>query len=418
MTVRIETTDLFKIYGSRPQEALALAARGKTARQVLDETQQILAVSNVSFQVMEGEIFTIMGLSGSGKSTLVRCLNRLIEPTAGSIRIDGQELLTQSVAGLRSTRRQKIAMVFQNFALLPHMTVLENTEFGLKLRGESSTERRAKSLKALEQVGLADWGNRYPDNLSGGMKQRVGLARALANDPDILLMDEPFSALDPLIRADLQNELLRLQREIRKTIVFITHDFHEAVRLSDRVAIMRDGAFVQVGTPEEIVINPSDHYVANFARDMDRSRLMTAREVARSTVPALSAAISASEALAQMEHAGKSCTIAVDHNNRPQFYLLRSDLEAAGSLEGRSAYEFRRSEAIRTAACGSVLIDLFPSFKHHLPFAVIDDAGAVIGTMDANDVLVHLGQVTAGRPASQTETTKTNKPLLHVQKAN
>lgn len=416
MTVKLETTDLFKIYGARPQEALALAARGTTARQVLEETQQVLAVSNVSFQVMEGEIFTIMGLSGSGKSTLVRCLNRLIEPTAGSIRIDGEELLTQSAAELRATRRQKIAMVFQNFALLPHMTVLENTEFGLKLRGESPAQRREKSLKALEQVGLSDWGNRYPDNLSGGMKQRVGLARALANDPEILLMDEPFSALDPLIRADLQNELLRLQREIRKTIVFITHDFHEAVRLSDRVAIMRDGAFVQVGTPEEIVLNPADDYVANFARDMDRSRLMTASEVARSTVPALPANISASEALTQMAESGKSCAIAVDRNNRPQFYLLRSDLEAAGSLAGRSAQEFRSAEAIRTAACGSVLIDLFPSFTHRLPFAVIDDAGTVIGTMDANDVLVHLGQVE--RPAVRIGTTKSDEPHLHLQKAN
>jgi glycine betaine/proline transport system ATP-binding protein len=232
-----------------------------------------------------------MGLSGSGKSTLVRCLNRLHDPTVGSIEIDGEDILKASEQRLRELRLGKITMVFQHFALLPHRTVAENVEYGLKMRGMGKAERREKALKTLENVGLAGWGARYPHNLSGGMQQRVGLARALALDPEILLMDEPFSALDPLIRRDMQGELIELQRRYRTTIIFITHDLNEALTLGDHVAVMKDGRLAQVGKPAEIVLNPADDYVSAFTRDIDRGRVLPVRTAIRH--PADPAALSA-----------------------------------------------------------------------------------------------------------------------------
>ena len=235
----------------------------------------------MSFDVPEGSFFVVMGLSGSGKSTLIRCLNRLIEPTAGQVLIDGEDVTSLDDEALRALRRNKIGMVFQHFALLPHKTVRHNIEFGLKIRGVASEERRAAAAEALDVVGLARWGDYKPGALSGGMKQRVGLARALASQTDILLMDEPFSALDPLIRRDMQDEMLALQRRFRKTVVFITHDLHEALHLGDRIAIMKEGRFVQTASPEDIVRGPEDPYVAAFTQDVDRGRVVTAATLMR-----------------------------------------------------------------------------------------------------------------------------------------
>lgn len=387
---KLQIEGLTKIYGDRPEVALRLLADGKTSKDVLAATQQVVAVSNVSFSVEQGEIFTIMGLSGSGKSTLVRCLNRLIEPSAGSVRIDGENLLAGSPAHLRSVRRSKISMVFQNFALLPHKSVAENVEFGLMLRGELATERREKALRSLAQVGLSDWAHRYPDTLSGGMKQRVGLARALASDPDILLMDEPFSALDPLIRSDLQEELLRLQREIRKTIIFITHDFHEAVRLSDRLAVMRDGAFAQVGTAHDIVLRPVDDYVATFARELDRSRMLCAGDLAYKSVPIVDVEMSVEAAHGRLVAQGHVHAVVVDADRTPLGYVSLRDMEAALAGGQACAVADVHLEPVLSTAATAPLSGLFGLLGGRAPLVVIDEAGKAQGAVDASDVLQQL----------------------------
>ncbi len=240
-----------------------------------------MAVRDVSFDVAPGEVFVVMGLSGSGKSTLVRMLNRIHDPTAGQVLLDGDDILTLDEDRLRQVRREKISMVFQHFGLLPHRRIVENVAFGLEIRGVDKDERTATANEVLETVGLGGLGDSFPDQLSGGMQQRVGLARALATDPQIMLFDEPFSALDPLIRRDMQDEVIRLQRDLRKTMIFITHDLAEALKLGDRIAIMKEGAFVQVGTPEEVVAHPADDYVADFTRDVPRAHVLTARTIMR-----------------------------------------------------------------------------------------------------------------------------------------
>lgn len=270
MPAKIEVKNLIKIFGSQPNKALAMLKSGADKEQVLAETGQTVAVNDVSFSVEAQEIFVLMGLSGSGKSTVLRCLNRLIEPTSGSIYIDGQDITKLGNAELRQVRQKKLTMVFQQFALLPHRTVLENTVYGLEVQGVPKNEREGRAQDFLRIVGLSDWENHYPDELSGGMKQRVGLARALTNDTDILLVDEAFSALDPLIREELQDELLRLQNQMNKTIVFITHDFNEALKLGDRIAFIKDGGIVQVGKPEEIIANPANEYVERFTKGLKR----------------------------------------------------------------------------------------------------------------------------------------------------
>lgn len=272
---------VFKVFGDEPEQAVALAREGLSKQEILARTGQSIGVFDASFDIQAGEIFVIMGLSGSGKSTLVRLLNRLIEPSAGRIVIDGEDINTHSPGQLRALRRKDISMVFQSFALMPHMTVRDNTAFGLELAGADRPHRLAQADLALEQVGLAGWGDKYPDELSGGMQQRVGLARALASDPSILLMDEAFSALDPIIRTEMQSELLRLQQVKRRTIVFISHDLDEAMRIGDRIAIMKDGQVVQVGTPDEILRSPADDFVRSFIRGVDTAAVFKAADIAR-----------------------------------------------------------------------------------------------------------------------------------------
>ncbi len=281
MAKQIIIDSVFKVFGDSPEEALKLLDQGKTKQEILAATGNSIGVFDASFTIEAGEIFVVMGLSGSGKSTLVRMLNRLIEPTAGRIVVDGQDINALSDRQLRALRRKDISMVFQSFALMPHMTVLDNTAFGLELAGVDREERRQQAALALEQVGLAGWAESYPDELSGGMQQRVGLARALASDPSILLMDEAFSALDPIIRTEMQSELLRLQEVKRRTIVFISHDLDEAMRIGDRIAIMKDGQVVQVGTPDDILRNPANDYVRNFVRGVDAAAVFKAGDIAR-----------------------------------------------------------------------------------------------------------------------------------------
>jgi glycine betaine/proline transport system ATP-binding protein len=261
--ILIQVVDLWKVFGAPPStdcyEAEALVKQGNNG--------MVCAVRDVSFQVRRGEVFVIMGLSGSGKSTLIRCFARLIEPTSGQILVNGRDIVSMRDQSLTEFRRREIAMVFQHYGLLPHRTVLENVHFGLKLRGENRTAREEKAMQVIEKVGLSGWENHYPHQLSGGMRQRVGIARALVQDTEILLMDEPFSGLDPLIKREMQDELLRLQKEFHKTIIFVTHDLSEALRLGSRMAVMKEGSFVQVGTPGEIVADPADDYVRRFVHD-------------------------------------------------------------------------------------------------------------------------------------------------------
>jgi glycine betaine/proline transport system ATP-binding protein len=276
---KIEVRNLYKVFGKEPKRALEPLKAGAEKEEILKKYKLGVGVNNASFDVKEGEILVVMGLSGSGKSTLVRCVNRLIEPTAGEVLIDGVDICTLNADELRKMRLAKMGMVFQNFALYPHRTVAQNAEYGLEIKGMDPDERRAKAVEALKLVGLEGWEDSFPRQLSGGMQQRVGLARALALDADILLMDEAFSALDPLIRRDMQDELLNLQDTMRKTILFISHDLDEALKLGCRIVLMKDGKIVQIGTPEEILTEPANEYVARFVEDVDITKVLTAESV-------------------------------------------------------------------------------------------------------------------------------------------
>jgi glycine betaine/proline transport system ATP-binding protein len=279
--VTVSCREVWKVYGPKAESIVGSPDASLSRAELLEKTGCVAAVRDVSFDVAPGEVFVVMGLSGSGKSTLVRMLNRLHDPTSGRILVDGEDILQLDDERLRALRRNKISMVFQHFGLLPHRLITDNVGFGLEIRGMDRDARAARANEVLDVVGLGGWGNSYPDELSGGMQQRVGLARALATDPEIMLFDEPFSALDPLIRRDMQDEVLRLQREVKKTMIFITHDLMEALKLGDRIAIMKDGHFVQIGTPEEVVAHPADDYVADFTRDVPRTHVLTARTIMR-----------------------------------------------------------------------------------------------------------------------------------------
>ena len=279
---KITCRNIWKVFGPNPKRALETLDRSASRAAVQEETGHVVAVKDVTFDIQEGETFVVMGLSGSGKSTLVRCISQLIEPTGGEVVIDGDDVTKLSDKQLIDLRRHKMAMVFQHFGLFPHRTVLDNIAFGLEVRGEDKTARNKRAMEVIDLVGLGGWHDNYPRELSGGMQQRVGLARAMAADPEILIFDEPFSALDPLIRREMQDELLDLQAKLKKTMVFITHDFLEAIKMGDHIAIMKDGEIVQIGTPEEIVANPVDQYVADFTEDVPRYKVLSAGKVMRS----------------------------------------------------------------------------------------------------------------------------------------
>ena len=277
--ITVSCRGLWKVYGPHPERIIGSPDSELSRAALLEKTGCVAAVRDVSFDVPPGEVFVVMGLSGSGKSTLIRMINRLHDPTSGQILIDGDDVLGLSQERLREVRRHKISMVFQHFGLLPHRRIVDNVCYGLEVQGVEKAKRTEKAREVIDVVGLAGWGDHYPEELSGGMQQRVGLARALATDPEIMLFDEPFSALDPLIRRDMQDEVVRLQRDLRKTMIFITHDLMEALKLGDRIAIMKDGKFVQVGTPEDVVANPADDYVADFTKDVPRAHVLTARSI-------------------------------------------------------------------------------------------------------------------------------------------
>jgi glycine betaine/proline transport system ATP-binding protein len=388
-SIKIKVSDVTKIFGKSSKKALQLIKEGKSKDQILKETGSTVGVNRASFEVKTGEIFVIMGLSGSGKSTLVRLLNRLIEPTIGQVQIDGKDVVKMNKEELREVRRKKMSMVFQKFALFPHRTVLENTEYGLEIQGVEKADRSNKALGALELVGLKGYENQYPSQLSGGMQQRVGLARALANDPDVLLMDEAFSALDPLIRKDMQDELLELQSNMEKTIVFITHDLDEALRIGDRIALMKDGNIVQVGTPEEILMHPSNEYVERFVEDVDLSKVLTAGHVMK-RAETVQVDKGPRVALKLMKNLGISSMYVVDKQQK----LLGS--KAAETNQPLTAILEKDFNVVGT---DTLLIDLFDKVSTAtIPVAVTDEKnrlkgilikGAVIGALTGNEQYIN-----------------------------
>jgi glycine betaine/proline transport system ATP-binding protein len=378
--------DVHKIFGPRPDAAFELLARGEDKQEILRRTRSTVAVQGASFDIRRGETFVIMGLSGSGKSTLVRLINRLIEPTRGKIRVAGRDVRKLKREQLTRLRREKFGMVFQRFALLPHRSVLDNVAFGLEIQGLGRDERRQRGRDALRLVGLTGWEDSRPDELSGGMQQRVGLARALASDPDILLMDEPFSALDPLMRRQMQEELIDLQSRLRKTVVFITHDLDEALKLGDRVAIMKDGRIVQLGTPADLNQRPADEYVSSFVEGHDRSEMLAARDVMIEPSDVVHGGHSPTVALRLMERTGRSRSLVIGPDHRLEGAVTADELSVAAS---RGLKEVRELDLDRvpTASPDDRVRALIPVAAYQeYPIAVVED-GRLLGLVGRAAIL-------------------------------
>ncbi|MDB9312987.1 glycine betaine/L-proline ABC transporter ATP-binding protein [Spirulina sp. CS-785/01] len=390
--IRIE--NLVKIYGKNPYPALKLFREGGTRDSILKETGKVLGIADVSFSVNQGELFVVMGLSGSGKSTLVRCINRLIAPTSGNIYVDGEDVAHVSKERMRDIRRTKMAMVFQKFGLFPHKSVLENVAYGLKVQGMGQAERDKKAQDTLEVVGLAEWSNYLPSSLSGGMQQRVGLARALATDAEILLMDEAFGALDPLIRRGMQDELMRLQAELHKTIVFISHDIQEALKIGDRVAIMKDGYIVQIGTPEELITQPADDYIQAFTQDVNRAQVLKTGTIVRQTVTVILGEDSVNAALDQMQQHELRQMYVVNRQGRPVGLVRRSDLEQAVQ-EGQNDISAVMERDFPQVSGSTSLEEIFHLYEKRRSLAVIDQEGKFKGVVEQSDVLASIGRLTA-----------------------
>lgn len=385
MTNKVEIKHLTKIFGKRPKAALKMVKQNKSKNEIVEKTGSTVGVYDINMTIEEGEIFVIMGLSGSGKSTLIRLLNRLIEPTDGQLFIDGQEITKFNKKQMLDIRRKKMSMVFQNFGLFPHRTLLENTEYGLEVQGVDKAERRQRAEKALDHAKLLSFKDQYPAQLSGGMQQRVGLARALTNDPDILLMDEAFSALDPLVRGEMQEELLELQANVRKTIIFITHDLNEALHIGDHIAIMKDGQLQQVGTGEEILTNPANDYVRTFIGGVDRTKVLTAESI---MIPALTTNLTVdgpTVALRKMSDEEVSGLVAVNRNR-----------ELLGYLSSDAAVTARRDKTpltevvsdMPTVSLDTLIVDIMPIiYDAQTPVAVVDDSNRVKGVIIRGGVL-------------------------------
>lgn len=384
--------------------AMGLVEQGFSKEDVMKKTRHGVGVADVSFDVEEGEILVVMGLSGSGKSTLVRCINRLIEPTAGKVIVDGQDVIGLSDTELRAFRQKHFGMVFQNFALFPHRTVLRNVEYGLEIQKVDPSERNVSAMNALEQVGLKGWEDVFPDQLSGGMQQRVGLARALALDADIMLMDEAFSALDPLIRREMQDELIKLQDSMRKTIVFISHDLDEAIKLGDRIILMKDGIIVQAGTAEEILTNPANEYVAKFVEDVDMSKIITAQKIMKKT-----------EAIAYYGTDGPHSAMRKMKKAGISKIFVRKDRQLAGIVTATDAAEaIRRGDKtldrilirdIQRVAPDTPAIDLFPLLTDNIyPIAVVDETNNLQGVIIKGFLLAALAECTSGSAKQNGDT--------------
>lgn len=380
----LSVRNIFKVFGPRPNEAMEMLRKGADKNEIFRKSGHVVGVFDASFSVRRGEIFVIMGLSGSGKSTMVRLFNRLIEPTSGSIHLNGREITGLSDKALLDVRRKEMGMVFQSFALMPHMSVLENTAFGLEIAGVGEQERHSRAREALRQVGLEGHEHSYPHQLSGGMQQRVGLARALANDPTILLMDEAFSALDPLIRNEMQGELMRLQAEQQRTIIFISHDIEEAIRIGHRIAIMEGGRVVQIGTPQELLNQPANDYVRTFFKGFDSSRVLKAGDVAE-----LDQAV-----LCRLNGKGPQPKAGVPYsylvNERNQLMgVMGAEAGAAGEA-GAGHYTLHERHPVYTDTPLHDVLDIVAELPYPVP--VLDRSGALHGTISKNQLLQTLSR--------------------------
>ncbi|MFT4984000.1 MAG: glycine betaine/proline transport system ATP-binding protein [Flavobacterium sp.] len=388
--IKIKVEDLTLIFGKRKQEALALLEKGISKEEILKKTKCTVGVNKVSFEIMEGEIFVIMGLSGSGKSTLIRCLNRLNEPTSGKVFFDDHDITRETNKELLETRRTQMSMVFQKFGLLPHRTIIENAAFGLEIRGEAKEEREEKALQALETVGLKGYEYQYPSAMSGGMQQRVGLARALANDPEVLLMDEAFSALDPLIKADMQDELLAIQNKLHKTIVFITHDLDEAMKIGDRIAIMKDGVVEQTGTAEEILTNPATEYIEAFVNKVDRKTIITAESLMFKKITLVQMGKDGPKgAIRKMSEAGVEILPVEDEKKRFIGYVWLQDLLKLEKEKVTTVEKVLRTNVPSVYKSYSVedMLPLIIGTKY--PLAVIEEAtGKLLGLISQTSLII------------------------------
>ena len=381
---KITCEAVWKIFGHSPERLMRELDPALSRQQVQERTGHVIAVKNVSFQVQEGETFVVMGLSGSGKSTLVRCISRLVEPTAGHLLIDGDDVVAMNAGQLIELRRHKMSMVFQHFGLFPHRRVIDNVAYGLEVQGQPKAQRLEKAGEVLELVGLNGWERNYPRELSGGMQQRVGLARALAVDPEIMLFDEPFSALDPLIRREMQDELLKLQSVVHKTMIFITHDFLEAIKMGDHIAIMKDGELVQVGTPEDVVASPVDDYVRDFTEDVPRYKVLTAGRVMHEAGITVSATETVSAALSRMREGRHASAFVVGAGRE---YLGTLDLDDAQSADSgaRAASAARRRTSVGP---GTLLDALIPhAAATDTPVPVVDEDNCLLGAVDRSAVM-------------------------------
>ena len=389
MTIKIKVENLTKVFGRNPRSVLKRMKNGESKDDILKDTGHTIGLNNVSFEVNTGEIFIIMGLSGSGKSTLVRCLNLLNEPTEGKIIVDGSNIVEYNKKELSKFRQQKVGMVFQHFGLFTHRTVLGNVEYGLEVRGIPAQERKKIARMNLVSVGLEGWEDKYPRDLSGGMRQRVGLARALANDPDILLMDEPFSALDPLIRRDMQLELLEIQSKLKKTIVFITHDVNEAFKLGDRVAVMKDGIIEQIGTPEEILAQPANEYIADFVQDVDKTKVLQAKNIMFRPNALVSLKDGLKVAVKEMQINGISSVFVVDAERKLQGLVTIDDTIAA-IKEGKTLKEILIKDYDATSP-DTYIQELIPIATYiKYPIAVVDEENKFLGIIVRVSVLAAL----------------------------
>lgn len=378
MSAQIKLEHVSKIFGPKPKSVIPMVQQGMSKEEILKKTGHTVGVYDASLEINKGEIFVIMGLSGSGKSTLIRCFNLLNKPTDGAIYIDDENIMNCNSTGLKKVRQEKIAMVFQHFGLFSHRTVLANVEYGLEIRNIPKVERREIALKNIEIVGLKGYEDKYPDELSGGMQQRVGLARALSNDPDILLMDEPFSALDPLIRRDMQIELLDIQERLQKTIIFITHDVNEAFKLGDRVAVMKDGRVVQVGTPEEIIENPANNYISEFIKDIDRSKVLQAEHVMIKPNALVSMKDGLNVAIKEMESHGISSVFVVDRQRHVKGIVTIED--AIKGRDGKKTLEDVMRHDIAIVEEDEYVSELIPKvLESKIPLAVVNKENKLSG---------------------------------------
>lgn len=402
--IAVKVENLYKVFGRKPQEAVKQLMAG-TKREDLPSSTTA-AVIDASFEVKEGEIFVVMGLSGSGKSTLIRALNGLWEATSGQVTLGDDKITGMSSAKLREVRRQRVSMVFQHFALLPHRTVLANVAYPLEQQGVGRAQRLSTAAKTLDLVGLTGWGDKMPSELSGGMQQRVGIARALAANTEILLMDEAFSALDPLIRREMQEQLIQLQAKLGKTIVFITHDLNEAMFLGDRIAVMRDGQIVQVGTPEEILMDPANDYVAQFVQDVDRARVLTASAVLEPTRAVIHETDGPRNALRTMNELFLSAAIVT--NRERQVVGMITDRDALKLVQLGESTITTKIQPLESVNRDTPLIDLFvPSVESPLPVTVTDEENRLLGVIPRVTLLAALASTT---PPTE-EMTVLSKPL-------